>query len=91
MVRLTMLVPWFIVGFVVMGAARATGLIPMTLLQPASQSGSALTVVSMAALGLGTDLRTISKAGPRVTFAVILSILALAVMSLVLINILRIA
>ncbi|MGF6262776.1 putative integral membrane protein (TIGR00698 family) [Paraburkholderia youngii] len=91
MVRLTKLVPWFIVGFVVMGAARATGLIPMTLLQPASQSGSALTVVSMAALGLSTDLRTISKAGPRVTFAVILSILALAAMSLVLINILWIA
>ncbi|MCX5545549.1 putative sulfate exporter family transporter [Paraburkholderia sp. CNPSo 3076] len=91
MVRLTKLVPWFIVGFILLCAARATGLIPMPLLPPASQLGNALTVVSMAALGLGTDLRTVAKAGPRVTSAVVLSILALAMMSLVLIHILRIA
>jgi uncharacterized integral membrane protein (TIGR00698 family) len=90
MFRLTKLVPWFIVGFVLLCAARAAGLIPMRLLQPASQLGSALTVVSMAALGLGTDLRTVAKAGPRVTSAVVLSILALAMMSLVLIHVLRI-
>lgn len=89
-VRLTKLVPWFIVGFALLCAARAAGLIPMPLLQPASQLGSALTVVSMAALGLGTDLRTVAEAGPRVTSAVVLSILALAMMSLVLIHMLRI-
>ncbi|WP_321930977.1 YeiH family protein [Paraburkholderia guartelaensis] len=90
-VRMTKLVPWFIVGFVLLCTARAAGLIPMPLLQPASQFGSVLTVVSMAALGLGTDLRTVAKAGPRVTSAVVLSILALAMMSLVLIHVLRIA
>ncbi|WP_083245336.1 YeiH family protein [Paraburkholderia nodosa] len=89
-VRLTKLVPWFIVGFVLLCAARATGMIPMPLLQPASELGSALTVVSMAALGVGTDLRTVAKAGPRVTSAVILSILVLAAMSLVLIHLMRI-
>lgn len=89
-VGLTKLVPWFIIGFLVLCAARSAGLIPMQLLQPASQLGSALTVVSMAGLGLSTDLRTIRKAGPRVTSAVVLSIFALAMMSLMLIYTLRI-
>ncbi|WP_233887005.1 YeiH family protein [Paraburkholderia flagellata] len=91
MVRLTRLVPWFIIGFIVLCAVRSAGLIPVLLLQPANLIGSALTVVSMAALGLGTDLRTVAKAGPRVTAAVVLSILSLAFMSLVLIHLLRIA
>jgi uncharacterized membrane protein YadS len=36
----------------------------------------------MAALGLGVDVRTVAKAGPRVTAAVTLSLLALGIISL---------
>ncbi|QCP52883.1 putative sulfate exporter family transporter [Trinickia violacea] len=79
------LVPWFIIGFLVLGAARSAGLVPAVLLAPANQIGSLFTIVSMAALGLGVDIRTVAKAGPRVTAAVVLSIVALAAMSLLLI------
>jgi len=76
------LLPWFIVGFLLLMAARSAGLIPAAALQPANQTANLLTVISMAALGLGVDVRTVAKAGPRVTAAVVLSIVALAVISL---------
>jgi len=77
--------PWFIVGFLALMAARSAGVIPTALLQPANEIANLLTVVSMAALGLGVDVRTVVKAGPRVTGAVVLSIVALAGISLLLI------
>ncbi len=85
------LLPWFIVGFLVLMAARSANLIPSELLQPASQTANLLTVISMAALGLGVDVRTVAKAGPRVTAAVVLSIVALAAISLALIFALHLA
>jgi len=77
--------PWFIVGFLALMVARSAGVIPTVLLQPANEVANLLTVVSMAALGLGVDVRTVVKAGPRVTAAVVLSIVALAGISLLLI------
>jgi uncharacterized membrane protein YadS len=50
-----------------------------------------LTIVSMAALGLGVDVRTVVKAGARVTLAVVLSIIALALISLGMIHMLDIS
>jgi uncharacterized membrane protein YadS len=47
-----------------------------------------LTIVSMAALGLGVDIRTVVKAGARVTLVVVLSIVALALISLAMIHML---
>ncbi|WP_309491344.1 YeiH family protein [Trinickia mobilis] len=85
------LVPWFIIGFLVLSGVRSAGLFPAALLAPANQIGSLFTIVSMAALGLGVDIRTVAKAGPRVTAAVVLSIVALAAMSLLLILALRVA
>jgi uncharacterized membrane protein YadS len=83
------ILPWFIVGFLALMAARSAGFIPRPLLQPASTLANLLTIVSMAALGLGVDVRTVAKAGPRVTAAVVLSIVALAAISLGLIYLLR--
>jgi len=85
------ILPWFIVGFLALMAARSAGMIPQPLLQPVGQTANLLTIVSMAALGLGVDVRTVAKAGPRVTAAVVLSIVALAVISLLLIYILKMA
>lgn len=85
------LVPWFIVGFVVMAAFRSAGLIPSVLLPPLATAANVLTIVSMAALGLSVDIRSVVQAGPRVTATVVLSLLALAAISLGLIRLLGVA
>ena len=78
------LVPWFIVGFIAMVAMRSAGVIPVGLLAPIGELATLLTVVSMAALGLGVDVRTVAKAGGRVTAAVMLSLASLGAISLAL-------
>jgi len=80
------LVPWFILGFLAMVAARSFGLIPHAALAPTASAATLLTVVSMAALGLGVDVRTVAKAGARVTAAVVLSLLVLGTISYALIS-----
>jgi len=74
---LTHLVPWFIIGFVGMAALRAFGLIPHAALAPIGAAAGLLTVVAMAALGLGVDVRAVARSGGRVTLAAVLSLLAL--------------
>ena len=85
------LVPWFIVGFLGLATLRSLGMVPHSMLQSASWAASLLTVVSMAALGLGTDLRVAVRAGGRVTTVVVLSLLALGLLSLGLIRLLGLA
>ena len=89
--KLHKLVPWFIIGFLGLAAVRSLGLVPYVMLQPTSWAASLLTVVSMAALGLGTDLRVAARAGGRVTAVVLLSLLALGLLSLGLIRLLGLA
>ncbi len=84
------LVPWFIVGFVVLAAARSAGLIPAATLGPVSFVANLLTVVSMAALGLGVDVRVVARAGVPVTTTVTLSLVLLGAISLGLIRVLGI-
>lgn len=79
---LSRLVPWFILGFLGLALLRALGAVPEALLPPLSGLTAALTLLAMAALGLGVDLRSVAKAGPRVTAVVVLSLLALGVVSL---------
>jgi uncharacterized integral membrane protein (TIGR00698 family) len=71
------LVPWFIVGFLVIAVVRSVGLIPQNLLKPLATTASILTTVSMATLGLGVDVRVVAKAGVRVTAAVTASLIVL--------------
>lgn len=71
------LVPWFIVGFLVMVAMRSADIIPAIVLPLIAQTATLLTVISMAALGLGVDVREVAKAGVRVTLTVVLSLIAL--------------
>jgi len=84
-------VPWFIIGFLVLVALRSANLVPTAALAPINSTANILTTVSMAALGLGVDVRMVAKAGPRVTLAVVLSIVALALISLALIGALGMA
>ena len=83
-------VPWFILGFLVLAGLRSLGLVPGAALPLVGGVSGALTVVAMAALGLGVDVRTVAKAGPAVTATVVLSLLALVGVSLGLISVLRV-
>lgn len=75
------LVPWFIIGFLLMIGLRSMDWIPSFMLSPAGHLSNWLTVVSMAALGLGVDVRQLARAGLRVTLVVSLSLLALGAIS----------
>ncbi len=79
--RLGEVVPWFILGFLVVLLARSAGLIPQALLPGITQVAAVLTTVAMAALGLGVDVRVVARTGARVTLAVTVSLLVLGAMS----------
>jgi len=85
------LVPWFIVGFLGLALLRSLGLIPDRVLQAVLPAATLLTVISMAALGLGVDLKILGRVGGRVTLAVTLSLLVLIGISLGLIRLLGVA
>lgn len=82
------LLPWFIVGFILMIGLRSLDLIPHTLLPPIATASSLLTVISMAALGLLTDVRTVARASGRAIGAVTLSLGALILLGVSLIRLL---
>jgi len=80
------LVPWFIVGFLLVLAVRSLGLIPPFLLPPVTKGAGVLTTVAMAALGLGVDVRVVARSGVRVTAAVTASLIVLGLISYALIR-----
>ena len=84
--KLGQLVPWFILGFLAVAVLRAAGVIPPIAIAPIKAVAALLTTISMAALGLGVDVRVVARAGVAVTTAVTLSLLLLCGMSLALIR-----
>jgi uncharacterized integral membrane protein (TIGR00698 family) len=78
-------VPWFIAAFIALAALRSAGLVPQEVIAPATVASKWLTTLAMAALGLGVDLKSVARAGPRITAAVTISLIALCAMSLALI------
>ena len=80
--RALQVVPWFVVGFVVLAVMRSFGILPGEWAAPLLKAASLLTLISMAALGLGVDVRVIGQVGARVTAAVTLSLLLLLLISL---------
>ena len=87
-VSLHHLVPWFIIGFLLMMVARSLDLIPAAVLPVLAQTATVLTVLSMAALGLSTDARAVARSGVRIAAVVVLSLLALVGLALGLIYLL---
>jgi uncharacterized integral membrane protein (TIGR00698 family) len=83
---LTRFVPWFIIGFIALAALRSTGVVPDNIATSAKTVSGWLTVVAMAALGLGVDLRAIRKVGRPVVMTVTGSLTVLIVLSIVLIR-----
>lgn len=82
------LVPWFIPGFLIMMALRSAGAIGPALLPGLEALSGALTIVSMAALGLSVDIRGVLASGGRVLAAGTLSLAALAGLSMAMLAIL---
>ena len=89
-VRVTRLVPWFIVGFLALAALRSAGLVPDALVGPARSVSGWLTIAAMAALGLGCDVRAVLRAGRPVVLTVTGSLVALLALSIALIHVLGI-
>lgn len=80
-VSLTHLIPWFIVGFFLMMCLRSLAVIPDPLVDAAKSGSTILTMVSMAALGLSVNMRTVFASGGRVLLAGVLSLAALGTLS----------
>ncbi|MBV2142204.1 YeiH family protein [Falsochrobactrum sp. TDYN1] len=76
------LVPWFIIGFLGMMALHSLHLIPEAVLPGIQYTSTLLTIISMAALGLGVDIRSVAQAGGRVTLTAVLSLVVLGIISL---------
>ncbi len=80
------LVPWFILGFLALATLRSLEIVPATVVGPVIKITGFLTVVSMAALGLGVDVRVLANVGGRVTAAVTLSLMLLLGISIALVH-----
>lgn len=63
-------VPWLVLGFFFTSILRSAGLIPVELASSAKDLSRWLTIASMAALGLGVDVRAVRQSGPRVAVGV---------------------
>jgi uncharacterized integral membrane protein (TIGR00698 family) len=84
------MVPWFIIGFLVLATLRSLGLLPDILQGPIAFLTTWLTVISMAALGLGVDVRIVGKVGGRAIAAVSSALLMLLLLSIIVIRVLGI-
>lgn len=80
------LVPWFVLGFVVLATLRSVNVIPEQAAEVAKRVASWLTVAAMAALGLSVDVRSVRLVGPRVMIAVAGSLATLVVLAVALIR-----
>ncbi len=63
--RAVKLVPWFLIGFVLVAAANSVGLIPATAHSPLEHTSVFLVAVALSAIGLSTDVAALRQAGSR--------------------------
>lgn len=75
-------VPLFVILFVVAAAARATGLVDFDVAgapahERAKWAGRFALGIALAAIGLGLDLKTLVRVGPRVLLAAIIAVTAM--------------
>lgn len=87
---LTQFIPWFIIGFLGLAGLRATGWISPRVVHVTQTASSLLTLLAMAALGLGCDIRAIMRAGAAIAGTVVSSLVVLLVLSIALIHLLAI-
>lgn len=73
--------PWFVAGFMALAALRSAGALPGELATPLRTASQWLTLLAMAALGLGVDVRDLRRAGPPVVLTVAASLVILVGLS----------
>jgi uncharacterized membrane protein YadS len=73
-----------------LAAARSLGLLPDVVVGPTRDLSRLLTIVAMAGLGFGVELRAVGRVGPRVGATVVASLLFLATLTVVLLRALAI-
>jgi uncharacterized integral membrane protein (TIGR00698 family) len=76
------LVPWFVAGFVVLAAVRATGVVPAAVASAVQVTANLLLCAGMFGLGAAVDLRAVLRTGGRALAAGALGSLALATLAL---------
>ncbi|HET8602675.1 MAG TPA: putative sulfate exporter family transporter [Marmoricola sp.] len=63
--RTLRLVPWFLVGFLLVATANSVGLVPGTAQPPLRQASVFLITTALAAIGMSTDLAGLRRTGSR--------------------------
>ncbi len=64
-IRLLRLVPWFLIGFVLVAAVNSAGVIPSGAHAPLQRASVFLVAVALSAIGLSTNVAALRKAGAR--------------------------
>ena len=75
------LVPWYVLGFLVSTVARSSGLVNDRVAGGAQLASHALTIVAMAALGLGVEMEMLRRVGWRTAATATVSLLTLSVLA----------
>jgi uncharacterized membrane protein YadS len=63
--RAAKLVPWFLIGFVLVAAVNSCGIIPVGVHSPLEHASVFLVSVALSAIGLSTNVAALRKAGAR--------------------------
>ncbi|MEY4609535.1 MAG: hypothetical protein RL625_1752 [Gemmatimonadota bacterium] len=85
----TPLLPWFLIGFLLLAMLRTIGVIPIWVAQPLASLSGLLTLIAMAGLGLSVDLRELRQAGARISLAAAVAMAALVTGAVLLLQVLR--
>jgi uncharacterized integral membrane protein (TIGR00698 family) len=64
-VRIGRLVPWYLIGFLLVAAANSVGLVPIRVHHSLTLISLFLIAVALSAIGLSTDLPALRRTGPR--------------------------
>ncbi|MCY1077836.1 YeiH family protein [Archangium lansingense] len=83
-------IPWFVLGFLAVGVLGSVGVLPDAAKSALSIASVFLMVMAMAAMGLGTHVSMIRRAGMRVVYAGLAGFAALALSAWGLIQLLSI-
>jgi uncharacterized integral membrane protein (TIGR00698 family) len=84
------LVPWFVIGFMLLATMRSVGLLPAEYAAPLREVSRWLSIIAMAGLGMGVDLRGLQAVGLRVGTSAALSLLVIFTVTVTLIRMLAI-
>ncbi|HEY2823966.1 MAG TPA: putative sulfate exporter family transporter [Gemmatimonadales bacterium] len=79
--------PWYVTGFLVLSILHSSHLLPDTVSTFTSDAVRRVMPMTMAALGLQVDVRTLRAVGPRISFAVTGMLIALLAMSVLVIRV----